>query len=66
MSDVEKFWAGIAALILVGIFGWLMATVFVNTGRISVLEQQMIDSKQERRDIKEMLREHRLNTEPRN
>lgn len=49
--------------ILMGLGGWLLINVTVNSARISVLENQTLTHREQMQELKDDLREHRNSTE---
>jgi len=56
MTTNERFALGLLLTILMAALSWSLGTISVNSGRISVLESQVLDVKIE-------MKEHRIATE---
>ena len=63
MTSTERWLASIMMAALIGLLGWLMATVSVNTSRISVLEQRASNHHAEMEALRKEIVQHRVQTE---
>jgi len=65
VTTTERMLISALFTILLMIGAWLMATVTVNSARISVLEQRTNNHMREMNEIKTDMRDHRQRTEER-
>ena len=63
MTATERWLATVMLTTFIALLAWLMATVSINSGRISVLERRADNYHNELKGIQEALSEHRNMTE---
>ena len=63
MTTTDRMLLSAVLLSVLSLVGWLLHNVSLNSGRISVLEHELISLKEDQRDIKIEMREHRNRTE---